>query len=202
MGEGVSAGGVSGQRRGSGAGGAQTAQQCRVHLHRSGPDGGRPAPDPGVPHRQRGRGRIHQYRQRPGDVSRPAAEVSRRRQGRCPTRRAVAGWLPLFPSEDPARLDRRDTGRDPPVLRPVRGGPETGSGFGGGERQRPRQYPHRAGRSPAAARILCGRAGRAGGAALRPQDGPIRGSAVRAECQVPRQAVDESQRSHPLSPSG
>ena len=83
-----------------------------------------------------------------------------------------------------------------------RGGPETGSGFGGGKRQRPRQYPHRAGRSPAAARILCGRAGRAGGAALRPQDGGSRGRAVRAECQVPRQAVDQSQRSHPLSPSG
>ena len=82
------------------------------------------------------------------------------------------------------------------------GGPESGCGFGGGERQRPRQYPHRAGRSPAAAKILCGHAGRAGGAALRTQDGGSRGRAVRAECQVPRQAVDQSQRSHPLSPSG
>ena len=108
----------------------------------------------------------------------------------------------FFPSEDPAGLDRRDPGRDPPVLRPVHGGPEAGRGFGGGKRQRPRQLPHRAVRSPAAAAILCSHAGRAAGAALRPQDHPGRGPAIRAECQVPRQAVEQSQRSRPLSPDG
>ena len=63
--------------------------------------------------RWRGGRRLHEHRQRAGDVAGAGHEVSRRGEGSREPRGAVAGWFSLFAPHDGPRLDRRHARANP-----------------------------------------------------------------------------------------